>query len=200
MTAWNASPTMSVGLAPNRSAIRPQPIRPAIDESPETPRTVAASIAGTPWSIAWVTMWKIGPACAAQQAKCVRAIAQNCGARRTWPVEKSRWGAAVPPSATAPISAGAFRISSATGIVTSQARSPSTSIATRQSNAEVSQRASGEITSIPAPPPAHRLLERLEEDAEREQRALPDRDDGGGGGEDDPAVEESALTHERELR
>src|SRR2546426_315269 len=106
MTAWNASPTMSVGLAPNRSAIRPQAIRPAIDERPETPRTVAASIAATPWSIAWVTMWKIGPACAAQQAKCVSAIAQNCGARSTWPVEKLRWGAAAPPRTTAPISGG----------------------------------------------------------------------------------------------
>src|SRR5437867_2713763 len=72
MTAWSASPTMSVGLAPNRSAIRPQAIRPAMDERPETPSTVAASIAATPWSIAWVTMWKIGPACAAQQAKCER--------------------------------------------------------------------------------------------------------------------------------
>ena len=83
-------------------------MRPAIEESPETPRTVAAIIGVTPWSIAWVTMWKIGPACAAQQAKWVSAIAQNCGARSTWAVAKSRCGAAAPPSATAPMSAGAF--------------------------------------------------------------------------------------------
>ena len=83
--------------------------------------------------MAWETMWKIGPECAAQQAKCVSAIAQNCGARSTWPVEKSRWRAAAPPIATVPISPGALRINSATGIVTTQARSPSTSIATRQS-------------------------------------------------------------------
>ena len=31
--------------------------------------TVAAAIADTPWSIAWVIMWKIGPEWAAQQAK-----------------------------------------------------------------------------------------------------------------------------------
>jgi hypothetical protein len=78
-------------------------------------------------------MWKIGPAWAAQQAKCVSAIAQNCGARSTSRVEKSRCRVAVPPSATAPMSAGAFLMRSATGITTSQARSPSTIIATRQS-------------------------------------------------------------------
>jgi hypothetical protein len=78
-------------------------------------------------------MWKIGPACAAQHAKCVSEMAQNCGARRTCIVSKSRWGAAAPPSATAPMSAGAFLMRSATGIVTSHARSPRTIIATRQS-------------------------------------------------------------------
>src|SRR6266852_6301302 len=48
--------------------------------------------------------------------------------------------------------------------------------------------------------PAHRVLERLEEHAEREEGSLPDRHDRGRGGEDDPAVEESTLTHGRELR
>src|SRR2546427_9145206 len=48
-----------------------------------------------------------------------------------------------------------------------------------------------------APAPVHRVLERLEEDAEGEQGALSDGDDGGGGGQDHPAVKESALTHGR---
>src|SRR4029453_12291979 len=38
---------------------------------------------------------------------------------------------------------------------------------------------------------------RLEEDAEREQRAHADADDRRGGAHHDPAVEESALTHAR---
>src|SRR5262245_19117456 len=121
------------GLAPTRSAIIPHAIRPAIEERPDTPRTVAATIVATPWSIACVTMWKIGPAWAAQQAKWVIAIAQNCGALKTSRVENSRCRVAAPPSATAPMSAGAFLTRSATGITTSHARSPSTIIATRQS-------------------------------------------------------------------
>jgi hypothetical protein len=39
--------------------------------------TAAAAMTGTPWSSAWVTMWKIGPECAAKQAKSVAAIAAN---------------------------------------------------------------------------------------------------------------------------
>src|SRR3989442_1282308 len=87
----------------------------------------------------------------------VRDPEQNCGARRTSRVEKSRCRVAAPPSATAPMSAGAFLTRSATGMTTSQARSPSTIIATRQSYAEVIQRVSGESRNMPAPPPAEMM-------------------------------------------
>ena len=42
---------------------------------------MAAAIADTPWSIAWVIMWKIGPEWAAQHAKYVSAMAANWGVR-----------------------------------------------------------------------------------------------------------------------
>src|SRR5213083_2088541 len=58
---------MSVGLAPKRSASSPPPTRPAIEARPEMPNTVAAAMTATPWSVACVTMWKIGPECAQQQ-------------------------------------------------------------------------------------------------------------------------------------
>src|SRR5437870_4258064 len=60
-TAWRASPVSSTRLAPTRSATSPQMILPLSEARPAALSTVAAAIAGTPWSIAWVTMWKIGP-------------------------------------------------------------------------------------------------------------------------------------------
>ena len=36
-----------------------------MDEKPDTPSAVAAVIGVSPWSVPWVTMWKIGPECAA---------------------------------------------------------------------------------------------------------------------------------------
>src|SRR5438132_14259966 len=81
IAAWRARPATRVRLAPKRSARRPEPIRPAIDESPETPRTVAATMGMTPWSIACVTMRKIGHECAANLAKCVSEIAQTSDSR-----------------------------------------------------------------------------------------------------------------------
>ena len=66
-----------VRLAPTRSATIPVPIRPKIDVSPDAPRMLAATILGTPWSIAWLTRWNRGPEWAAQQQKCVSAMAQN---------------------------------------------------------------------------------------------------------------------------
>ena len=64
-----------------------------------------------PWSVACVTMWKIGPECAAQQAKCVSAIAQNCGVAS----DLARWSTrgrarAAPPIAAAPTSPGCSRM------------------------------------------------------------------------------------------
>ena len=77
VTAWRARAAIRVGLAPMRSATMPVPTRPKMDEKPESPRIPAAAILDTPWSMACVTRWKIGPACAAQQPKWVSAIAQN---------------------------------------------------------------------------------------------------------------------------
>src|SRR2546425_6745063 len=68
----------------------PVAIRPAMDVNPDTLSTVAAVITVTPWSMACVTMWKIGPECAPQQAKCASPRAQNCGARATSRAEESR--------------------------------------------------------------------------------------------------------------
>src|SRR5437773_2353027 len=185
IAAWRARPATRVRLAPKRSARRPEPIRPAIDESPETPRTVAATMGMTPWLIACVTMWKIGPECAAQQAKCVSAIAQNCGAWSTWPGEKSRWRAAAAPIAAQRDTAAAEPV---------RERAPKEGAEPHRDPVRQRDQRDG------APAPAHRVLERLQEDAEREEGPLADRDDRGGGREDDPAVEESALTHGRELR
>ena len=106
-----------------------------------------------PWSVAWVTMWKIGPEWAAQQAKWVTAMAQNCGAASTSRVEYSRPAPAAPPMAPAPTSPGCSRMISATGTMMSQARSPRTSRATRQSHALVSARASGAMARMPTPMP-----------------------------------------------
>ena len=53
--------------------------RPLSEARPAALSTVVAAIAETPWSIALVTMWKIGPECAAQHAKWVSAMAANCG-------------------------------------------------------------------------------------------------------------------------
>ena len=121
-------------FAPTRSAMSPQRILPPSEASPATLSTVAAAIAGTPWSIAWVTMWKIGPECAAQHAKNVSAMAANCGVRSACATVSSR------PSAPAAAAGGArrrgaggLRTSSAAGMMTSQASSPITSMAMRQS-------------------------------------------------------------------
>ena len=56
-------------LAPMRSAASPPMMRPLREATPAAPNTVAAAIAGTPQSISQLTMWKIGPECAAQHAK-----------------------------------------------------------------------------------------------------------------------------------
>ena len=109
-------------------------IWPLSEARPATLNTVAAAMAGTPRSIAWVTMWKIGPECAAQHAKWVSAMAANCGVRSACATVSSRpsaRGRASRPAADA--GAGGSRTSSAAGMMTSHARSPSTSMAMRQS-------------------------------------------------------------------
>ena len=51
--------------------------------APESPSIEAAAILVTPRSIACATMWKIGPECAAQQPKWMRATPQKAGWRST---------------------------------------------------------------------------------------------------------------------
>ncbi len=120
-------------LAPTRSARSPQITRPLSEARPAALSTVAAAIADTPWSIALVTMWKIGPECAAQHAKWVSAMAANCGVRSASATVNSR--AATAPGGEPPpgAAAGGWRTSRAAGMSRSHARSPMTSIATRQS-------------------------------------------------------------------
>src|SRR6266851_2950235 len=96
-----ASPTTRVRLAPTRSAISPQTILPPSEARPATLSTVTAAIAVIPRSIAWVTMWKIGPEWAAQQAKYASAMAANWGVRRACPTVSSRPSAPRIPGAPA---------------------------------------------------------------------------------------------------
>jgi hypothetical protein len=107
--------------------------RPLSEASPAAPNTVAAAIADTPWSMALVTMWKIGPEWAAQQAKCVSEMAANCGVRRASAAVNSRPPAPAVATIAPGASAGGGRTRRAAGMMRSQARSPSTSMAVRQS-------------------------------------------------------------------
>src|SRR5215468_7731032 len=88
-------PIRIMRLAPMRSATRPQRILPPREPTPATPNTVAAVMALTPWSMALLTMWKMGPECAAQQKKCVKATgelgrAEGLGRRQLGARRKAR--------------------------------------------------------------------------------------------------------------
>src|SRR5437879_10841911 len=99
--------------------------------------------------MAWETMWKMGPECAAQQAKWVSPMAHTGHARK---IEAPALGTLERPAREAPAPrfptgaavSGAFLSKNAEGITTSQARSPRSSNAVRQSNWSISQRASGD--------------------------------------------------------
>ena len=79
-------------------------------------------------------MWKIGPECAAQQAKCASASVTNCGVRSACAAVHSVCPAsAVFVAAVPPLSCGAGRTSSEAGISSAAAPIPITSIAVRQS-------------------------------------------------------------------
>ncbi len=100
-------------------------------------------------------MWKIGPECATQQAKCTRAMSQNCGLRAMSRSSRSRSGASDPAvTGAAPRPAAVAPTTRASGIVVSHAMSPSTSIAVRQSYWVISQRTSGATAKLPRPAPA----------------------------------------------
>ena len=153
-TAWSVSPASSTRFAPTRSATRPQLILPPSEARPAALSTVAAAMAGTPWSIAWVTMWKIGPECAAQHAKYVKAMAANCGVRSACAAVSARPAVPADVSARRPSPPGGSRTNSAAGTMMSHASSPITSIAVRQSKVVMSQRASGAVVVEPSPSPA----------------------------------------------
>ena len=78
-------------------------------------------------------MWKMGPECAAQHAKCVNAMARNCGVRSACPTVIEEAPSTVVTAVGPSDAAGGLRTSSAAGMTTSHTRSPITSIAVRQS-------------------------------------------------------------------
>ncbi len=78
-------------------------------------------------------MWKIGPECAAQQAKCASASVMNCGVRSAWAAVHSACGASVAAVLATADTCGAARTRNAAGINSAHAAMPITSIAKRQS-------------------------------------------------------------------
>ena len=128
-----ARPTTRVRLAPTRSAMRPHTILPPSEARPATLSTVVAAIADTPWSMTLVTMWKIGPECAAQHAKYVKEMAANWGVRNTWAAVNSRPSAPRCQPGPAPTTTGGSRTRRAAGMMMSHVSSPTVNMATRQS-------------------------------------------------------------------
>src|SRR2546426_536913 len=217
IAAWRARPATRVRLAPKRSARRPEPIRPAIDESPETPRTVADHQARPP------------PVVERREPAGEGREEEHPGAA---PGGDDAHGEAAVGGEPLRRRRGERRQERARGEshgdTERHVELPERGRLARQDQARAQEHAAGDRDTTAAEPvrerapeegaephrdpvrqrdqrdgapaPAHRVLERLQEDAEREERPLPDRDDRGGRREDDPAVEESALTHGRELR
>ena len=99
-------------------------------------------------------MWKIGPECAAQQAKCAPASAMNCGVRNACAAVHSVCGASLLSAAASSALFGAGRTRKLAGISSAQAAMPITSIAVRQSYAVISALADGAIVTGATPMPA----------------------------------------------
>ena len=78
-------------------------------------------------------MWKIGPECAAQQAKCASASVMNCGVRNACATVHCVSGTAAPLALEGVAGCGAGRTRNEAGINSAQATMPITSIAVRQS-------------------------------------------------------------------
>jgi hypothetical protein len=80
-------------------------------------------------------MWKIGPECAAQQAKKVSASTRNCGERSARPTDHPAPGspAALFAAALDGVTSGAGRTNSAAGMSKAHAIRPTVIIAVRQS-------------------------------------------------------------------
>ena len=80
-------------------------------------------------------MWKIGPECAAQQAKKVMPSTRNCGERSAWPTlmpGSSAAGEGMLPSDAA-TAAGGWRTRRTAGKRSTQAMTPMSNMAVRQS-------------------------------------------------------------------
>src|SRR4051794_28201415 len=100
-------------------------------------------------------MWKIGPECAAQQAKLASARLQNTGVFSAPARSMVAAGAlAVRRGGAGAGSAGAGRSNSAAGRITAQAMRPSVLMAKRQSYVTIIQRQSGAINVVPSARPA----------------------------------------------
>src|SRR5437667_407310 len=120
-------------------------------------------------------MWKMGPACAAQHAKYVRARAANCGVRNAWATVSSRPPATAEDAAEEQDGAWAEPIGERAPDERSDAHAE-----------EVEERGGRD----PRPGPPGRGGHGLEKDPEREHRPEPDAGHDDAGTDDDPAVEE----------
>ncbi len=151
----------SAGRAPNRSARTPLDSRPAMLVPPESPSIDAAAIFVTPRSMAWATMWKIGPECAAQHAKWTRATPQNAGWRSTAAAvisppraaPRGSEGAASTPYPRRPRSSGRLATYRSATAATTHVRTPNAAKVTRQPSPVMRARAVGGTTRIPRPMP-----------------------------------------------
>src|SRR6266513_2257092 len=96
---------------------------------------LTAAIAGMPQIMAWLTMWKIGPECAAQQPKNVSASTMNWGERNACATDRPAPGSAalVDPGAPELAVSGGCLTNSAAGISSVQATMPIVIMAVRQS-------------------------------------------------------------------
>ena len=95
-------------------------------------------------------VWKIGPACVAQQAKNVSASTMNGAETSASETRVGECSAAAPRTA----SPGACRTNKAAGMSSAQTSTPMVSCALRQSWLASSQAASGEIVIGATPMPA----------------------------------------------
>ena len=99
--------------------------------------------------MAWETMWKIGPECAAQHPKWVNTMAQKGQRAKTL---RARAGRPAQAEAWVRPPARSLR-SKAAGMTTSAESSASTTKAVRQSKESMSHRDRGERARVPSPLP-----------------------------------------------
>ena len=150
---------------------------------PERPSIDAAAIFVTPRSMAWATMWKIGPECAAQHPKWTSATPQNAGWRSTAAAVRSPpagagrgptgWSSA--PYPWRPRSSGRLtRYRSATP-PTIHVRPPNAAKVARQPSAVMRARAVGGTTRIPRPMPLEMMPMARPRRAANQRVAVADR-------------------------